>query len=101
MTDPTAITVPNVCAGVERDIVAIANGDKAILNGGLAHACRALATQLDNDPSATATANCVGELRKTLAELRELAPDVQVKDGLHDLAEARSARRLRIAGAEA
>ena len=62
--------VPNVCDGVERDIETIANGDQGILNGGLAHAARALAVQLDNDPSATASANCVGELRKVLAELR-------------------------------
>lgn len=92
--------VPNVAEGVERDLRKLAQGDEAILDGALAHAARALAFQLDGDPSATATANCVGELRKVMAELRELAPEPAAKGGLHDLAEQR-ARRLRVADSAA
>jgi hypothetical protein len=82
-----------VSEGVDREIEAIATADPELARSGLAGMARALALELENPyNSATAKAACAGQLRDTLARLRELAPPEQKASGLDAIKDGRGAR---------
>ena len=79
--------------GVERDLAEITKRDADLGRSALAGLCRGLALELENPyNSATSKAQCAGQLRDTLAQLRELAPPERKASGLDDLKSDRSAR---------
>lgn len=91
-------TSMKVVAATKRDLAEIAERAPAVAESAVAAATLVLARQLDNPKtSATAKALCTKQLRESMVQLRELAPPAPAKDGVHDLAAARSARRSRSA----
>lgn len=82
-----------VFEGVERDLAEIAELDEDLAKSGLAGTARALALEIENPyNSATSKAMCAGQLRDTLARLRELAPEEKEEDALDEIAKRRAAR---------
>ncbi len=83
-----------VVAGVQRDLAEIRRSAPDLAESALAESALALAREIDSqENSATSKSMCARSLLDTLDRLRELAPKVEEKDELDDLA-ARRARRL-------
>lgn len=92
----------SVVAAVKRDLTQIAIADKALATSGLAATALALAREMDKpENSATSKSMCAGQLRDTLARLRELAPVSEESDDLDDLARRREKRLAGLPGATA
>jgi hypothetical protein len=90
---------PNVEA-VQRDLRAIAKRDPDLAESGMAQVALTLARGLDNDKnSLTSKAMATGQLRETLALLRELAPDEKKEDTVDQIGAKREQRRKRKAAA--
>lgn len=81
-----------VAEAVERDLKALALRDRDLAESSLAMSALCLAQEMDSDNSATSKSMCGRELRDTLDRLLELAPKVEQKDGLDDLASRRAVR---------
>lgn len=83
-----------VVTAVQRDLASVAKRDPDLAKSGLAASALALARAIDHPGnSATSKSMCSGQLRDTLAELRELAPAEQKDDKVDDLAARRKTRR--------
>lgn len=88
-----------VVEAVERDLKKIAERHPDVANSGLAATARALAKEIDDsDNSATSKSMCAKSLQDHLAQLRELAPTEEGRDGIDDIAAQRVARLKRAAG---
>jgi hypothetical protein len=85
-----------VSAGVERDLAAIAVRDQALATSGLATVARALAREIDDrDNSATSKSMCAKALQDILAQLSELAPPEEARDGVDEIIERHGGSHLR------
>jgi hypothetical protein len=80
----------SVEAAVSRDLAAL---PPDLATSALAMLALALAREVDGENSATSKSMCAGQLRDTLAQLRELAPSEEEADELDDLARRRATRR--------
>jgi hypothetical protein len=81
-----------VVEGVERELKAIRQRDRALADSALAMSAFALAQEIDR-PSNTASSKsaCAKELRETLGQLGELVPE-ETKGELHDIRSGRAGR---------
>jgi hypothetical protein len=96
LIDPAPVFIIDA---VRRDLEAIGSRDADLAESALAMTALTLAYEMASPAnSATSKAMCAGQLRDTLARLRELAPPEQKASGLDDLKRDRS---LRLVGGSA
>jgi hypothetical protein len=93
------IEVGRNVAAVQRDLAAIAERDAELAESGLAQVALTLARGLDSDSSLTSKSMASGQLRDTLAQLREMAPDEKKEDTVDEIGAKRNQRRQRGAAA--
>jgi predicted phage-related endonuclease len=94
-----AFEVLTVTEAVKRDLRRLAERDPELANSGTAAAALALAREIDeSDNSATSKSMCAKALQDILAQLRELAPTEEGRDGIDDLSAKRNARIAQRAG---
>lgn len=86
------MVVPDVVGALELELGELEKISPGASRSTLAHTCRALAFQLDNDPSPNAAALVAKELRGCLAELRGLAPAEREEDTIGALTKQAAAR---------
>lgn len=93
MIDPAPVFIID---GVLGDLAALAERDQDLAGSALGMTALTLAYEMANpNNSATSKAMCAGQLRDTLARLRELAPPEQKASGLDAI---RDDRYLRLVG---
>lgn len=89
-----------VLDAILRDIERIRKRDPALADSALAASAVAMAREIEHPfNSATSKSMCQARLADALRELRELAPPVESKDGLDEVAERRAKRRAGVAAA--
>lgn len=80
-------------AAVRRDLDAIAKRDPDLAKSGLANVALTLARGLDSDSSLTSKSHAAGQLRDTLTQLFEMAPDENKEDTVDQIGAKREQRR--------
>lgn len=82
-----------VTAAIKEDLRLLAERDPILARSGRAASALVLARELDEGRnSATSKSMCARALNETMDRLRELAPPIQVRDGVDDLNAAREKR---------